>query len=72
LIPEPGAAASDNQTGRLRISPKKFFFTKNPLPIGDRPGRTRLWAPSLPCDIAVRATRRSIFRVSNRPWAQVK
>ncbi|VXC28600.1 conserved hypothetical protein [Burkholderia sp. 8Y] len=34
--------------GRRRFSPMKFFLTKNPLPIGDRPDRTRLWAPSLP------------------------
>ena len=40
--------------------------------VGDRLDRTRLWAPSLPRDIAVRATRYSVFRVSNWPWAQVK
>jgi hypothetical protein len=34
--------------GRRRFSPIKFFLTKNPLPIGDRLDRTRLWAPSLP------------------------
>jgi hypothetical protein len=34
--------------GRRRFSPVKFFFTKNPLPTGDRLDRTRLWAPSLP------------------------
>jgi hypothetical protein len=58
--------------GRRRFSPIKFFLTKNPLPSAIDLDRTRLWAPSLPVISPCVQLAALDFRVSNRPWAQVK